>query len=178
MKEDQIIQLLLQDKIDKAFVKLYAMYPQIRNLLKKYGANRDEVQDIFQDALVVLYQKLKQENFSIQTSLQAYITNTCKYMYLHKQKRAGKQVELMEIPVDETELTYWINQEKNMSQAEAALMQIGERCREILLLFYMQGKTMAEIARQYAYSSEHVAKTQKYKCLEAARNTYKKLLHS
>jgi RNA polymerase sigma factor (sigma-70 family) len=178
MKEDQIFQLLEQGKIEKAFVKLYKVYPTIKSMLKKYGAGPDLCRDIFQDALVVLFEKLQQENFSIQTSMEAYLTNTCKYMYLKSQKAGAITIELGEIEQEEVDIVVAMLEEKKIQQAEAALKQIGERCREILLSFYMGKKTMAEIARQYAYSSENVAKTQKYKCLEAARKTYQKMINS
>ncbi|WP_315821201.1 hypothetical protein [Paraflavitalea speifideaquila] len=55
------------------------------------------------------------------------------------------------------------------------MLELGERCRELLLLFYNGGLKLKDIAARMGYSSENTAKNQKYKCLEAARNKLKEL---
>jgi RNA polymerase sigma factor (sigma-70 family) len=179
MKETIIIELLQQGKIEKAFTRLYKTFPQVRSVLKKYGANKDQVNDIFQDALVVLYQKLQQEDFKIQTSIESYLMNTCKYMFLRLTKTANRVGSLDASPMEpiqeEADIEQILSEDKKVQQAETALQQIGEKCREILTSFYIGKKSMTEIAKEFSYSSENAAKTQKYKCLEAARKNYNTL---
>ncbi len=176
MKEKEIIELLGSGKIEKAFVKLYKIYPKVRSILKKYGATKDQMNDIFQDALVSLYQKLQRNDFAIQTSIESYITNTCKYMYFKIQKDARSMDELTELVQEEMDIESILLEDKKIQQAETALQLIGQKCREILISFYIGKKSMQEIAKEFSYSSENAAKTQKYKCLEAARKNYNEIL--
>jgi RNA polymerase sigma factor (sigma-70 family) len=175
MKEQQIIELLQAGKTERAFMKLYKIFPKVRSILKKYGADKDLIDDIFQDGLVALYQKLNQENFTITISIEAYLINTCKYIYLNKKKGTVPTKELTELVHEETDVEHFVEMDKKIRRAESVLQQMGEKCREILLSFYVHKKSMKEIAEQFSYSSENAAKTQKYKCLEAARNNYKQL---
>lgn len=177
MKETSIIELLQIGKIEKAFIKLYKIFPKVRSVLKKYGATKDESNDIFQDALVVLYQKLQQENFTITTSIESYLMNTSKYMFLKTKKGVVTTNELAEIIHEESDIENILLENKKIQQAEIALQQIGEKCREILISFYINKKSMVEIAKQFSFASENVAKTQKYKCLEQARKNYNQILN-
>lgn len=52
---------------------------------------------------------------------------------------------------------------------EKALTQIGKKCQELLELFYGFGKSMAEIAKKLDFRNEKVAKAQKYKCIQKAK---------
>jgi len=178
MKQKEIIELLQKGKVENAFVKLYRLFPKVRSILKNYGATKEQCNDIFQDALVVLYQKLQQNNFIDEISLEAYLINTCKYMYLKLQRIKETSFEQIEHIVDESDIELILQENKQVELAEAAFKQLGEKCKEILLSFYIGKKSMIQIARQFSFSSENVAKTQKYKCLEAARNNYHQLINS
>ena len=178
MIETLVIELLQSGKIEKAFIRLYKIFPKVRSVLKKYGATKDESNDIFQDALVVLYQKLQQEDFAITTSIESYLMNTSKYMFLKIKRGALVTNKLTEIIHEESDMENILIEDKKIQQAETALLQIGEKCREILTSFYIGKKSMVEIAKQFSFASENVAKTQKYKCLETARKNYNELMNS
>jgi len=48
---------------------------------------------------------------------------------------------------------------------ENALQKIGEPCKSLLEAFYIEKKSMPEIAGIFGYTNADNAKTQKYKCL-------------
>ena len=48
---------------------------------------------------------------------------------------------------------------------ENALQKIGEPCKSLLEAFYIEKKSMPEIADSFGYTNADNAKTQKYKCL-------------
>jgi RNA polymerase sigma factor (sigma-70 family) len=75
----------------------------------------------------------------------------------------------------EQELREAVEEEQRAKLAEKVLDQLGERCRELLVLFYNKGLKLKDIASRMGYSSENTAKNQKYKCLEAAKNRLKEL---
>jgi len=68
-----------------------------------------------------------------------------------------------------------LEKETRAKLAEQVLNELGQRCRELLLLFYKTGLQLKDIASRMGYNSENTVKNQKYKCLEAAKNRLKEL---
>jgi hypothetical protein len=48
---------------------------------------------------------------------------------------------------------------------EKAMSGLGEPCKSLLEAFYMQKRSMTEIASSFGYTNAENAKNQKYKCL-------------
>jgi len=48
---------------------------------------------------------------------------------------------------------------------ERAMNGLGEPCKSLLEAFYLQKKSMQEIAGSFGYTNSENAKNQKYKCL-------------
>jgi hypothetical protein len=47
-----------------------------------------------------------------------------------------------------------------------------KKCKQLLILFYFKKKSFREIAAALAFSDEKVAKNQKYRCLQKAKENY------
>ena len=69
----------------------------------------------------------------------------------------------------------FISSEQKYNQAEEAFILLGEKCKELLMQFYFHKKPMIEIASMLGFANEKVAKNQKYKCLEKAKENYTQL---
>ncbi len=48
---------------------------------------------------------------------------------------------------------------------EQSLNSLGEPCRSLLKAYYLETKSMVEIAGDFGYTNADNAKNQKYKCL-------------
>jgi hypothetical protein len=48
---------------------------------------------------------------------------------------------------------------------EQSLNSLGEPCRSLLKAYYLEMKSMVEIACEFGYTNADNAKNQKYKCL-------------
>jgi RNA polymerase sigma factor (sigma-70 family) len=75
--------------------------------------------------------------------------------------------------ISEQEFLSEIEHENQFKLAEKVITELGERCREILILFYFRSLSLKTIASKMGYNSEATAKNQKYKCLESAKNKLK-----
>ena len=71
-----------------------------------------------------------------------------------------------------------IHEEKQFQLAERAFSELGERCKKLLLLFYHKSMSFKDIAKTMQFSSDKIAKNQKYKCLSKARDIYQNLKQS
>ena len=70
---------------------------------------------------------------------------------------------------EESEFQEAIEREAKFKQIESVLTQIGDKCLQLLKLFYYEGLSMKIIASKVGLKSEKIAKNQKYKCLERAK---------
>jgi DNA-directed RNA polymerase specialized sigma24 family protein len=56
-----------------------------------------------------------------------------------------------------------------LKTVESAILQLGKQCRELLELFYGLGWNMVDIAKKIGLRNDKVAKAQKYRCLQKAK---------
>lgn len=173
MNDKILIELLRNNKTDKAFGKLYKGYPKIERLITSKGGTKSDAQDVFQEALIILYRKVTTSDFTLTSQLSTYLYSVSRFLWkdeLIKSKRIQQQdFKLDLIPDEITELELLMEKENKLKQVEEILQSITEKCREILQLFYFKELKMREISVKLGYSSEKVAKTQKYKCMEEAK---------
>lgn len=177
MTQDQIVQLISSGNREKAFLKLYEYFPAIKSLVLQSGGSEEDAYDIFQEALIVLYRKVQKEDFKISSTVETYLYGVCRFMCYAQNRKNTKQVD-WKVSLDqnqEDQIEELFQQEAKFQLAETALKTLGEKCLEILNMFYHRGITMVEIAEKMKFSSAKIAKNQKYKCLERARNKYVEL---
>jgi RNA polymerase sigma factor (sigma-70 family) len=174
--QDQLLITKLRAGDPKGFQKLYAYFPVIQKWLVANGCEKNQSQDVFQQALLVLCEKCQDPKFELTASIETYLFSVSKFVwYNYSRKNSRKNLPLRQVPTELLELTAsndldaLYEKETKLDYAFKALEQISERCRTILQLFYLKKKTMAEIAKQFSFKSEKIAKNQKYKCLQFAK---------
>ncbi|MDC3220253.1 RNA polymerase sigma factor [Flavobacteriales bacterium] len=177
MTQDQIIQQIQSGNREKAFKELYNYFPKVEALILKSGGSKNNASDIFQEALILLFRKLQKCEFVLTSSLETYLYSVCRFMCYDQNRANAKQtdwnVNLEESEQDEIASIF--QEEEKYKLAETALQTLGEKCLEILNMFYHQGVKMAEIAKKMKLSSAKIAKNQKYKCLEKAKQKFVEL---
>lgn len=179
MHDQKIIELIRMDKSDKALAALYKHFPMIRKLVRAQGGNAQDAEDIFQEALIILCRKVNDPGFVLTAKLSSYLYSISRFTWKDELKKRKMTVSI-DIENDErnTGLDEWedlLLQESRARRAEKILNDLGERCRELLLLFYKGGLKLKDIAARMGYNSESTARNQKYKCLEGARNKLKEM---
>lgn len=179
MTDQQIIQLIQQDKTSRAFTRLYRYFPAVCKLVTARGGSKNDALDIYQDALVILCRKVQESNFTLTASLDTYLYSVCRFLWndeLKKRNRSGESDwEKVNDVVDEQEWKQVNEEENHLKLAEKVLQEIGKKCLQLLQLFYTEGKSMKQIANKMEFNSEKIAKNQKYKCLERAKMKLKEM---
>lgn len=171
MNDTKILKLFKEGQRDKAFKKLYKLYPRIEALVLSKGGQKRDARDVFQEALIILNRNLEKTDFKLTASFYTYLYSVSRFVWKDMQKEFSKQ-ELHDLEKDETEILHKVIEEKKYQLAEHAFLQLGERCRYLLNLFYQKAKSFKEIAKLMQFKSEKVAKNQKYKCLVKAKELY------
>ena len=160
--------LAIQDK--NAIESIYkSNFTMIQNLIINNKGTLNDAEDIFQEAMIVLYQKSIDKDFQLNCQLKTYIYSVSKRLWLKKLQsiqRFGIQADDVEDFISvESDLQKHHQEQNQFSIMEKAMERIGEPCKSLLEAFYIHRKQMQEIANQFNYTNADNAKTQKYKCL-------------
>ena len=144
-------------------------YAMIQAFILNNSGSHDDARDIFQEAMIVLFEKTRTETFELSSQLKTYIYSVCRRLWLKKlnqMNRYSGRLDNMEetIPVDE-DMELYEKRDTDFTLMENAMSKIGEPCKSLLDAYYIQKKHMQEIAADFGYTNADNAKTQKYKCL-------------
>lgn len=174
MPDQQLLDLIRTGRSNKALDTLYRHFPMIRKMIRSNGGHASDAEDIFQEGMIILVRNIQQPDFSLTSKLSTYLYGICRLLWKEELRRRNRPIPptLMQDAGEEQ-----IDEEKEQRArlAEKALDELGERCRELLLLFYHGGLKLKDIAARMGYSAENTARNQKYKCLEAAKLRLKQL---
>ena len=174
MNDNKIIDLLQSNKTDKAFYKLYSGYPKVEKLILSKGGTKEDAQDVFQESLIILYRKVTTTDFQLTAKLSTYLYSVSRFLWkdqllkTNKLKTTDFEIDFLENEIEELEKIQ--AHEEKLKKVENILTTISVKCQEILQLFYFKKFSMKEIAKQMGYTSERIARTQKYKCMEKAKS--------
>jgi len=144
-------------------------YPVIQSFILNNSGNPDEAKDIFQEAMIVLYEKAVSGTFELNCQLRTYLYSVCRRLWLKRlqqlQRFSGQMEHGDETVTVEEDIEAHEKRNADFLIMENALKKIGEPCKSLLDAYYMQKKHMQEIAMDFGYTNADNAKTQKYKCL-------------
>lgn len=154
----------------KAIEQLYSQhYRMVQSFVINNNGTADDARDIFQEAMVLLYEKTRTGNFELTSKLKTYVYSVCRRLWLKRLQqlqRFSTPVESMEevAPVEE-DLEEQDRRNEAFSMMDKALSHLGEPCKSLLEAYYVHKKQMQEIAETFGYTNADNAKNQKYKCL-------------
>jgi RNA polymerase sigma factor (sigma-70 family) len=167
--EQQLLEgLALNNK--KAIETIYKQhYNMVQALILNNSGYPDDARDIFQEAMIVLYEKVKSGSFELNCQLKTYLYSVCRRLWLKRlgqMQRSFSEVENLQdtVPVEE-ELDRHEQRNRDFQVMEQSLNSLGEPCRSLLKAYYLEMKSMVEIACEFGYTNADNAKNQKYKCL-------------
>jgi len=144
------------------------------NFMRKMNAvDEDTLLDIYQDAIIVLYEKAQNTEFTLTCSIQTYLNSICRNQVLVRigSKNKAINVDISDSEYDE-DINDWFNDDeviednkfKSVTNAMIKLKELGGRCHEILKRFWYQNQTMEQIAYEMDYSNADNVKNQKARC--------------
>jgi RNA polymerase sigma factor (sigma-70 family) len=167
--EQQLLEgLALNDR--KAIETIYKQhYNMVQALVLNNSGYPDDARDIFQEAMIVLYEKTRSGSFELNCQLKTYLYSVCRRLWLKRLgqlQRSFSEVEQLQdtVPVED-EVERHDQRNRNFQVMEESLNSLGEPCRSLLKAYYLEMKTMVEIACDFGYTNADNAKNQKYKCL-------------
>lgn len=159
-------------------------FPLLRAWISRNQGNEEAARDIFQEAMVVIFEKVQDESFRLTHSFRAYLMGVGKNLWLMQLRRKPMEEwsdEDLEGPDLSATIADDLQRHARFELYRQYFAQLGSTCQQVLNWF-LAGKTLREIARQLE-TTEKYAKKRKYLCqkqlIEAiqADNRYQELTH-
>ena len=155
---------------ENAIKRLYVAYfPMVMQLILNNNGTPDDAKDIYQEAIIVLYNKIKKGDFELNSKLKTFIYSVCRRLWLKRlsqMNRYGGDIHDFNdyLPVED-EVEEQGERDIQFTKMQSALQLLGEPCKTIIEDFYIHNRSMQEICESFGYTNADNAKTQKYKCL-------------
>lgn len=175
----RLLQSAQQKEVDRAFRLLYQeQYPILSSYISKRNGQVQDVDDILQEGLLVLYKLARQNKLQGINKLQNYLFTICKNFWFRKQQQKGSTVELddqAQDVVEEPTVLQHIFAEERSQLLKQVLEQLGEGCQKLLVLFYYERLSMKEILQHMHYASEAALKNKKSKCMKKLKELFEQV---
>jgi RNA polymerase sigma factor (sigma-70 family) len=152
----------------------------ITSLVTRNQGSEDDAEDVLQEAVVVLWQRVRSGSFEYQSKLSTFLYATAKNIWSRRLARQRRELPAAEETLDmaagdATPLEEMEENERVMA-VQKAMEQIGNPCRDLLLLFYWEEQSMEEIAVKLGFANADTVKSKKYQCKKSLEHLLRNLL--
>lgn len=161
LKDNEVIELIKkgdESALDYLYKKNYKM---MTNLILKNNGTEDEAKDIYQDALIVFWQKTINGELVMTSKISTYLYSVCHNLW---RKELERKSRLSNEEADVIEKSNEYEQNEKVKIIQDCLAKLNDSCRKILSYYYFDELSMNDIAVKMGFANADTAKTKKYKC--------------
>ena len=162
-----------EDTLNKLYKAYFAMILQF--ILNNNG-DEDDAKDVYQEAIIILYNKIKEGNFELSSKLKTFIYSVCRRIWLKKLSQNSKKIgninDYEDVFVVDEDVDHHEEKDLQFVKMQSALDHLGEPCKTIIQDFYIHNLSMQDICEKFGYTNTDNAKTQKYKCLQRLKKIF------
>ncbi|HDO26682.1 MAG TPA: sigma-70 family RNA polymerase sigma factor [Bacteroidetes bacterium] len=152
-------------------------YEKVETLILRNSGTKEEAKDIFQEAFIAAWRNIKDNKFLPEnnSAINGYLYTIAKNKWMdylrspeYKKKVAFNSsiAEPVHLPADGKGDSEEFN--KKLSVAMEAFEKLGEACKNLLIKFYFEKKSMKEIAEELQMDASS-ARNKKYRCMQVLR---------
>lgn len=174
MIDDEKNLIALQNRNNAAYNLLYTFYyPGIEKFVKQNNGTSADAEDVFQETIIVLLEKVPKKDFVLTSSIKTYITAIAHNIWLKRLREAKRITGLaLNYELEDMTLAEWERHEEKLIQRNL-LQRIFDRltrhCVVFLTKTFLSGASREQLIEEMGYKNPHTFDNQKYKCLEQAR---------
>ncbi len=161
------IQALLEADSSKIDALYRDYYPRIESLILKMNGNREVAKDVFQEGLIVIYQKAKDPDFSLHCSFYTFLYAVCRNLFRDElKKKRNTEVTLNDetLSISEDVIDEQIQERQRIQFYQQKFQLLQKDCQKLLQM-YFSGSSMREIAKAMDTTEGYIRK-KKHGCKE------------
>ena len=144
------------------------LFPKVKIMILRLGGDYDDANDVFQESIIILYRKAKNNELNEAIFVEKYLVGICKLIWQkHLSKERERNIKNEKLKYDltqneqETVNEYLLSKRKQLYLEHFKLL--NEDCQKILTAF-LNGMSYAEIVKEQEFISEEYARRKKYLC--------------
>ncbi len=180
LSTDEALLIGLAEGSDRALSQLYRQhYPMVSQLVLNNSGSTDDAKDIYQETLIVLFEKVSAGDFELNCQLKTFIYAVARRLWLKQLAQRGRSPLIRASQFDDEpaesvadDLADHLRRDQQFEQMAESLTRLGEPCRTLLEDFYIRHLSMQAITEKFGYTNTDNAKTQKYKCLTRLKRLF------
>lgn len=174
---DREVILGILNNSEVALNKLYVSYfPMVLQFILNNNGDEDDAKDVYQETIIVLYNKVKAGNFELSSKLKTYIYSVSRRIWLKKlaqhSRKTSNIADFEDVLAVEEDVEHHEQKDMQFDKMADALESLGEPCKTIIQDFYIHNHSMQEICEKFGYTNSDNAKNQKYKCLQRLKKLF------
>ena len=183
LSEDARILDLIRRGDEEALVRLYRSNRKaIEAFVAKNNGSHDDAEDLLQEALVILWERVRAGRFEYNAKLNTFLYATVKNIWLRRLARQRREIpstgDLPQMANQDPSILEELIESEQAKLIQDALNKLGEPCRKLLLLFYWEELSMEEIAQEMGFANAKTVKSKKYQCKKALEKLLKEYEHT
>ena len=166
MEEQQLIEGLKAGE-GKAFEALKQLvYNKVRRLVLTNSGNAADADDLFQEASMAVYIKLKEGKYESQGKFPAYYMQVARNQWLkklHKRKNLGEtELKMYDKEAADDDAELYLRANAKIELMLQKLTELGGPCEDLLRRFYFKKERLEEIASHFGWTYPYIRKKNHY----------------
>lgn len=170
--DEQILKgILRHDNVILTYIYKQYFY-KVNAFVRKNQGDEDDVNDVFQEAIIIIYRKLKGNDLLFENrSFEVYLFSVCRLLWLKQLEKRRIEKEKINDTMPFQDEIYDDDMVAIVAKNERFLLyqkhfkNISTDCQKILQLFFDK-VPIKQIAHIMGFKSEKYVKTRKFKCKE------------
>ena len=160
MSDNEILEKIRQGD-ESALDYLYKKYfKMMAKLIITNNGTEDEARDIYQEALIVFWQKAVSNNLVLTSKISTYLYSICQNLW---RKELDRKSKLSYEDKDGAD-GFDPDRDERIKIINNCINELGDTCRKLLTYYYFDEMSMSDIAEKLGFANADTAKTKKYKC--------------
>jgi len=181
LNDDSKLLDALRNGDNEALVELFRQNRRpVTSLVTRNQGSEDDAEDVLQEAVVVLWQRVRSGSFEYQSKLSTFIYATAKNIWFrrlaHQRRELPGTEDTFDIASGDTTPLEELEENERVLAVQKAMEQIGNPCRDLLLLFYWEERSMEEIAMKLGFANADTVKSKKYQCKKSLEHLVRNML--
>ena len=149
--------------------------------MRRMGLSQEDAEDVFQDAAMAFYEQLREQRLLIKGNPEGYLHGICRHLALKRMDELSRRRDyidedkldrLLELTADEEDETLAIEEKQDDSYVRVlsrVLSELTQRDLSLIKGFYLEGKSMQQLAEELQLATVEVARTTKCRILSRMR---------
>lgn len=149
--------------------------------MRRMGLGLEDAEDVFQEAAMAFYEQLREQRLLIKGNPHGYLHGICRHLALKRMDELSRRRDyidddkldrLLELTADEEDATLANEETQEDSYGRVLSRLLSEltlRDQSLIKGFYLEGKSMQQLAEELQLATVEVARTTKCRILSRMR---------